>query len=419
MHKVVFTATIFGLLCSLFVTMLASGSEVDLTVAMWIAAGPEVDRTQEILDTYMAENKGVNLELTYQSFSGYHEKMLTLAAGGLTPDVMVLSRIFLPTFVENGIIQPIDQWLARDGINPQRDLTEIASGSWAGRIYGVPIWGGPLVLTYNADMFSEMGLPQPSELSRRNDWTWDRFIDVGKKITRDTDGDGIKDVFALPAAGYWEAVWYTYIRAFGGDVIRNGRSVADSAETARGLQLFADVRWQHHISPQPGESADFFKGKIAANYTWMSEAPNRYNTVGGAFTIDLVTMPSGPAGLFHTAGGCPVTVSATTSHPEEAYKLATWFAVDSDEWKLRGIPASMSITRRQYRDYLAQFFASPDVVIEALSGQIAPEPSVHPRITQLQAAWTPIINSLAAGTMSGVEAAAQMGRSTAVILGAN
>ncbi|NLN19145.1 MAG: sugar ABC transporter substrate-binding protein [Firmicutes bacterium] len=419
MRKTAFTVVLVGLLCSLFAMAGAAASDVNLTVAMWIAAGPEVDETQAILDTYMAENKGVKLELMYQPFSGYHEKMLTLAAGGLTPDVMVLSRIFLPTFVENGIVQPIDHWLARDGINPQRDLTEIASGSWKGRIYGVPIWGGPLILCYNADLFSQMGLPQPSELSRRNDWSWDRLIDLGKKVTRDTDGDGIKDVFALPAPGYWEAVWYTYIRTFGGDVIRDGRSVADSPETARGLQLFSDIRWQHHIAPQPGESADFFRGTLATYYTWMSETPNRYNTVGGAFTVDLVTMPSGPAGRFHTAGGCPVTVSATTAHPEEAYKFATWFAVDSDEWKLRGIPASMNVTRRQYRDFLAQFFASPDVLIDALSSPTAPEPSVHPKITELQAAWTPIINGLASGTISGVEAAAQMGRSTAAIIGSN
>ena len=121
-------------------------------------------------------------------------------------------------------------------------------------------------------------------------------------------------------------------------MIRDGRSVADSPETARGLQLFSDIRWQHHIAPQPGESADFFRGTLATYYTWMSETPNRYNTVGGAFTVDLVTMPSGPAGRFHPAGGCPVTVSATTAHPEEAYKFATWFAVDSDELEIAGDP---------------------------------------------------------------------------------
>ena len=88
MHKVVFTATIFGLLCSLFVTMLASGSEVDLTVAMWIAAGPEVDRTQEILDTYMAENKS-QPRAYLPEFSGYHEKMLTPGCRRSYPDVMV------------------------------------------------------------------------------------------------------------------------------------------------------------------------------------------------------------------------------------------------------------------------------------------------------------------------------------------
>ena len=133
-------------------------------------------------------------------------KMIALAAGGIAPDIMVLSRYYLPSFAHSGIIQPIDQWLAKDKFDIKRDVSEIASGSWNGQHYGIPIWGGPCILMLNADLFEMQGLPLPSDLARRRDWTWDRLIEVGKKVTKDTSGDGTKDTFALSAPSAWEPV---------------------------------------------------------------------------------------------------------------------------------------------------------------------------------------------------------------------
>ncbi len=272
-------------------------------------------------------------------------------------------------------------------------------------------------MVFNADLFETQGLPLPSDLARRQDWTWDRLTEVGKKITKDTSGDGIKDTFGLSTPSTWEPCWYTPIRTYGGDVIERNRAVIDSAEARRGLQMLTDLRWVHHITPQLGETADFEQGTLGLGYAWMSEAPNVAQRVSGKFRIDLVTMPSGPAGVFHVAGGCPVTVSATTPHPEEAYKLAVWFAMFSDEWKLRGIPASMITVRRDYRTYLAQFFASPDAVIEALSGPTAAEPSIHLHRTELLQGWEPVLNDLFAGAISVAEATEQIAHHTNSVLG--
>lgn len=386
------------------------GAQTNLQVAMWINDMQEIEETQTLLDGYMKANPGVKLELIQQPWSGYHDKMIALAAGGVTPDVMVLSRAYLPAFANNGIIRPVEQWLARENFDVKRDVTEMASGAWNGHQYGIPIWGGPAVMVYNTDMFELMGLPLPSQLSARKDWSWDRLIEVGRKLTRDTNGDGSIDVFALSAPSTWEPCWYTPIRVHGGDVIRGNRAVIDSPEAQRGLQLLSDLRWAYHITPQPGEPGGYEAGTIAMGYAWMSEAPNLAKRVGTSFRPDLVTMPTGPAGSFHVAGGCPVTVSSTTPYPEEAYRFAVWFAMFSDEWKLRGIPASMSTVRREYRTYLAQFFTSPDVAIEALSGPTAVEPSIHLKRTELLSGWEPILNSLFAGTISVKETCEQMAR---------
>lgn len=402
----------------LAVAAISNSAEVKLKAAMWINEVPEIEKTQYILNEYMAANPGVKLELIQQPWDGYHDKMIALAAGGLTPDVMVVSRSYIPSFATNGIIRPVEQWLAREKFDIKRDVAEMQSGTWNGHQYGIPIWGGPAIMAFNEDLFQVMGLPFPSELARNKSWTWDRMIEAGKKLTRDVDGDGRIDIFALAGPGTWIPDWYTKIRSYGGEVIKNNRAVIDSPEAQRGLALYKDVSLTYHIAPQPGDSwGNFEKGTQAMNYVWTAEAPNLAIRVGGAFPIDLVTMPTGPAGMFHVAGGCPVTVSTTTPYPEEAYRFAVWFAMYSDEWKLRGIPASMNVIRREYRSFLGEFFKSPDALIDALSAPTDVEPSVSLYTAELTSGWNPILRSLYEGKISPSEATAQIARHINSVLG--
>lgn len=92
------------------VTANVGSTEVKLQVAMWINDMAEIAKTQALLDEYMATKPGVKLELIQQPWGGYHEKMIALSAGGLTPDVMVVERRFAPSFAHNGVIQPVEQW---------------------------------------------------------------------------------------------------------------------------------------------------------------------------------------------------------------------------------------------------------------------------------------------------------------------
>ncbi|MDR3174605.1 MAG: extracellular solute-binding protein [Treponema sp.] len=56
-------------------------------------------------------------------------------------------------------------------------------------------------LYFNKRLLGEAGLdPElPYDLQKGGGWTWDVFLDLCKKLTRDTDGDGLKDTYALAA----------------------------------------------------------------------------------------------------------------------------------------------------------------------------------------------------------------------------
>lgn len=53
------------------------------------------------------------------------------------------------------------------------------------------------VVFYNRTMFLEAGLEDPLDLQKRGEWTWDKFEEACKVLTKDTDGDGVIDQWGV------------------------------------------------------------------------------------------------------------------------------------------------------------------------------------------------------------------------------
>lgn len=71
-------------------------------------------------------------------------------------------------------------------------------------VLAAPLTFSPVYLTYNPRMFERFGADPPHAA-----WTKDEFITASKRLTRDTDGDGINDTsgFSIPTAlSRWPAV---------------------------------------------------------------------------------------------------------------------------------------------------------------------------------------------------------------------
>ncbi|MDR2184154.1 MAG: ABC transporter substrate-binding protein [Treponema sp.] len=57
------------------------------------------------------------------------------------------------------------------------------------------------VLAFNMDLIRAAGLPNPQDLYDRGQWTWERWREYLRTLTRDTDGDGAADIYGY--SGYW------------------------------------------------------------------------------------------------------------------------------------------------------------------------------------------------------------------------
>lgn len=398
----------------------AAAEKIKLQFSMWIdGANPgEVAAQQALLDQYNQLNPHVEVELYYQGWSGYHDKLLTMAVGGIAPDIMALSRLHVPNFAMQGIIQPIDPWFDQESEEFMSNIFETVSGTYDGKLYGIPIWGGPTVAQYNADLFDLAGLAQPAHLAQQGEWTWDMFVDAGKKITRDTNGDGIYDGFMHARLGSRAADWYIKVRSFGGDIITpDGRPVTDVGALERGLEFFASIAHEHHIAPVGSESSNFSAGTEAVYFSWVSDIPVNYARAAGKFDFEIAPPPKGPAGQYTVVGGVPLVISSNTPHAEEAYKFARWYAMESSAWEIRGMPSNLEHLATEYHAYLSTMVDWPEAVMMAMSGAYSMEPGVGPHFNQLNSAWNPTIAAVANGTMAPREGAIRLIQSTMQITG--
>lgn len=390
----------------------AGQARITLKVAMWQNTPEDAAVAKKMLDEYEKQNPNVKLEFIYTPWGEYHGKMLTLVAAGLAPDVMVVERRFLPSFASQGIVVPVDEYVKNDkSLDIRRDLTEIKSGIYQGKFYGIPIWGGPAVLRFNVEMFDEAGVPSPLDYAKRENWNWSTFVDAGRKLTRDKNGDGKVDQVGLEGISSWQPDWVAKIRQNGGDVLNEDgtKCIIDSREAIEALQFWQDLRHRYKIT-----DGSFEQGKAGMGYVWVQEAERRYEICKKLFTMDLAPMPAGKAGYVHIAGACPVCISKSTRYPEEAYKLAKWLAYE--EGKHRGFPAFWDVFREMFLKRTTKLFTDPAFVVKVAMSNAAPEPVVHLKGPELESAWNPILGDLASGKISAEVAALRMKKVTDEIL---
>ena len=126
-----------------------------------------------------------------------------------------------------------------------RDFTTADGGQ-----YGLPRDLNTVVLYYNKAMFDAAGLPYPDDT-----WDWAKLVEVGKKLTLDTDGDGTPDQWGLyTETADMENAWSSFVWQNGGDVMAaDGKStVVDSPEAAAGIQFLQDLIWKDKIVEPTG-----------------------------------------------------------------------------------------------------------------------------------------------------------------------
>lgn len=155
-------------------------------------------------------------------------------------------------------------------------------------------------VTFNKEIVASTGYDDLYKLVREKKWTWDVYLDIAKKATKDTDNDGVNDI------------WGTAATAWGNELTTNNTNYVDQDENGKwilacnsqngidALQFLYDLNFGSKTA-RPAESSGenrqaFADCTVAFNWANMGHLNGPGETVyNSKHDYGIVPMPMGPA----------------------------------------------------------------------------------------------------------------------------
>ena len=183
------TALLMGtcMLTSMFGGALtAQAEEETITFYSW-SSGSEAEADTAVCAQYEAEHPGVTVEPTFIPYAEYLSKLNTMAAAGSMPDVFKVPEMNALEWGSKGALLDLKPLYDEAGINPLDEMVPSTVFQSGDSVWGVGCNVATMAVFYNKALFEENGLELPSA-DPNNPWTWEEYVDVAKKLTKDYDG---------------------------------------------------------------------------------------------------------------------------------------------------------------------------------------------------------------------------------------
>lgn len=153
-------------------------------------------------------------------------------------------------------------------------------------------------VTFNKELVAEAGYDDLYQMVRDKKWTWDVYRDIAIKVTKDTTGDGVPDIWGTGATAWGNEAISNGVEFIGQDASGKWVSTINTPEGIRALQFLYDLNFGDgtRLDEKSGICRQAFAdGTIAFNWAQMGHinGPNEtiYNSI---HDYGIVPMPLGP-----------------------------------------------------------------------------------------------------------------------------
>jgi len=248
-----------------------------------------------------------------------------MIAAGTPPDVVFIESGWFLNYAKRDTLLSLDEFIKKDKFDLSKyNKTSLESYIYNNKLYGLPNDMAIYALFYNKDLFDKAGIKYPVGKVL----TWNELLDIAKKLTRDTNGDGVIDQYGIYPGPWWLWLWQN-----NADFFKNPKNpkvpVLSSQDAIQAVQFYADLSLKYKVAPTTvvlesgGDSVNmFFTGKLAMIIEghWMVPKFKYAN-----FKWDVANLPRGKKRANYSAGSC-FSIVKGSKHPEAAYKLIKFLA---------------------------------------------------------------------------------------------
>lgn len=284
----------------IFIALYQTSQPVNLKIGIFAGNNWDVPQGEpyaiidEVIKNFEAENP--NVKVTYVSGikkEDYSEWLAEQFISGDEPDVFFILTEDFNLYASIGALMNLEGFISADN-NFSTEVYYPAAfnfGKYENISYALPCESVLTFMFVNKTLLAKEGIALP-----KNNWTWENFLEICRKVTRDTDGDGVLDQFGCYDYSWQQAAVSNGVKLFRDD----GRTsyFADSRmeATLKFMMELHSITGGYEISPK-----DFDVGKVAfrpftfAEYRTYKPYPWRIKKYT-SFEWDCVKMPAGNSG---------------------------------------------------------------------------------------------------------------------------
>ncbi len=277
------------------------------------------------------EKYNIRLEYVNLTWEGVTESISTSIMSG-TPDCDIymvdLIGMGVPAMF-NGYVACLEDFMPAEAdiFNDQTVLKNFKMPDSDQSYFFTSVGGnnGGCLLGFNADMIDEAGLENPQDLYDRGEWTWEKFREYCRILTKDTDGDTVTDQWGY--SGFFTDMFASLLMSNNAHVAGGEKEGLSSPATIEVLD-FAYQLYQVDKTARPFDYANWDLNASIYNtgtvgfwttQIWFQHANGLSSDVG--FEIGMVPWPIGPSGNQETnsqvvAGGSWYFIPVGVERPE-------------------------------------------------------------------------------------------------------
>ncbi len=248
------------------------------------------------------------------------------------PDVCVVAGSDFNRFVDLDILQPLDDSV-RDDTSFDETLIYPAAmeiGQVMGKQYALPVETMPYLMFVNKTLLSEENIEIPS-----NDYTFNDLYDICRKVTKDTDGDGLLDQFGIYKYSWRDAAVANNAEYFSEDgkscnftstALKEAVAFMNSLELLNNGQTITQEMFDEgHVAFMP---------LTLAEYRTYKTYPYRIKKYSD-FQWDCISMPRGPEGdNTSRIDALNIGMSKRSVNKDVAWEFMKFLSTDPDAQQL-------------------------------------------------------------------------------------
>ena len=315
-------ATALALL-STSATSMALAADVNLTLMIWDPA--QKAGVQMAVDAFEAANPNIAVSLEQVPQDQYYVKLDAALGAAQGPDVMWQSSK-ASYYVDGGALEPLDEYIARDGLSLDGYKKVIADlYNLGGHQYGIPKDFDAWTFVYNASLLKELGIEAPTA-----DWTWEDMVRIAEEVKKKRSSPSIVPLYYNYSFNNGVA---SLVHALGQTVIADGQSNMSSPEGIKALEMIKGLQ-DSELILKVADSTDFnpvnalISGQLALAEipSWNLSLLSKSDAPVGTFGV--VHLPAVNGSWANDTNGLSYVMNVNSAHKDESWELIKFLTSD-------------------------------------------------------------------------------------------